>query len=154
MIFDNLNNLLLRRWNGLNSELLGILKSYGIGISRNFKLKTYKIFIFICDILRDMQIKKEEEDSKSQLRGCIVRNTSISASANSRYQALQKYLKSTCVQHNNIVTDWGMKQGTTVCVQGWATRWATEKSLSIPDWGKIFLVKVPVLFGPTQLPLH
>jgi hypothetical protein len=42
----------------------------------------------MCDILRD---KQAEEDGESQLHLCIVRN--ISASANSRYQALQKYLR-------------------------------------------------------------
>lgn len=76
MIFDNLNNLLLRRWNGLNSDLLGSLKSYVIGISSNCRLKTYKIFIFMCDFLRDMQIKKGEGNSESQLRLYIVRNIS------------------------------------------------------------------------------
>jgi len=60
---------------------------------------------------------KGKEDDESQLRACIVRNTSISTSANSRYQALQKYLKSTCIQYHNVVIDRGMKQDTTVSVQ-------------------------------------
>jgi hypothetical protein len=67
------------------------MKSDVIGISSNCKLKTYKIFIFMCDILRDLQINKGEEDGESQLCIYILRN--ISVSANSRYQALQKCLR-------------------------------------------------------------
>jgi hypothetical protein len=126
-------------------RVVGILKSYVIGISSNCKLKTDKIFIFMCVILRDMQIKKGGEDSESRLGLYIVWN--ISASTNSCYQALQKYWKSTCKQQHSIITDWGLKQDTLVCIQaglqdGWPRNrcryqtWARDfsRQISHPPW--------------------